>query len=85
MKVPPTMLPSEFHTLFTGKNLRWESLGLLLVIACSNAQYTSPADPIFTLDNGKQVDKDEFIEDIMHATNDCINVCQIHGAVNDST
>lgn len=84
LKVPPTMLPSEFHTLFTGKNLRWETLGLILVIAGSNAQYTSPGDPIFTLSDGRKLDKDEFIEDIIHATNDCINICQVHGAVNDS-
>lgn len=83
LKVPPTMLPSEFHTLFTGKNLRWETLGLILVVAGSNAQYTSPGDPIFTLSDGRKLHKDEFIEDVIHATNDCINICQIHGAVND--
>jgi hypothetical protein len=85
MKVPSTMRPSEFHTLFTGRNLRWEALGLLLGIAGSVAQYTSPTDPIFALDDGKQFNKDEFIEDIMHTTNTCINICQTHGAVNDST
>lgn len=83
LKVPSTMLPSEFHTLFTGKNLRWETLGLILAVAGSNAQYTSPGDPIFTLPDGKKLEKDTFIEDITHATNDCINICQVHGAVND--
>lgn len=83
LKVPPTMLPSEFHTLFTGTNLRWETLGLIMVIAAYNAQFTSPSDPIFTLDNGSVVDRDVFIEDMIHATNDCINMCQTHGAVND--
>ena len=84
MKVPATMRPGEFHTLFTGKNLRWETLGLVLVIAGSQAQYAPPNDPIFTLEDGKQIKKDEFIEDVMHATNICINICQTHGAVNDS-
>lgn len=84
LKVPPNMLPSEFHTLFTGKNLRWETLGLILAIAGSNAQFTSPGDPIFTLDDERTLNKDEFIEDIIYATNDCINMCQTHGAVNDS-
>jgi hypothetical protein len=84
MKVPSTMHPPEFHTLFTGKNLRWEALGLILAIGASSAQFTSPGDPVFTLDNGKPVDREEFIEDIMHATNVCINICQTHGAVNDS-
>jgi hypothetical protein len=79
------MLPSEFHTLFTGKNLRWEVLGLLLAIAGTNAQFTSPSDSIFTLPDGKQINKDDFVEDTMHTTNDCINLCQIHGAVNDRT
>lgn len=84
LKVPSTMLPSEFHTLVTGKNLRWETLGLILAIAGSNAQFTSPHDPIFTLPSGEKLEKDRFIEDVIHATNDCINICQIHGAVNDS-
>jgi hypothetical protein len=83
INVPLTMLPSEFHTLLTGENLRWEVLGLVLVIAASNAQFTSPLDPIFTLDDGTKLDKDEFIEDTIQATNDCITLCQVHGAVND--
>ena len=85
LKVPTSMLPSEFHTLFTGKNLRWEILGLVLAIAGSNAQFILPDDPIFTLEDGSRLNKDEFIEDMIHAANDCINICQIHGAVNDST
>ena len=83
LKVPSTMTGPEFHTLYTGHNLRWETLGLMLVIAGSCAQYTSPEDPIFTLDNGERIDKDKFIEDMIHASNDCITLCQVHGAVND--
>ncbi|CBX97107.1 predicted protein [Plenodomus lingam JN3] len=52
LKVPSTMLPSAFHTLITGKNLRWETLGLILAVAGSNAQFTSPHDPLFTLPDG---------------------------------
>ncbi len=85
MKIPSDMRPSEFHTLFTGKNLRWEILGLILAVAGSNAQFTSPNDPLFTLENGKQMNREEFVEDIMHATNTCINICQTHGAVNERT
>lgn len=85
LKVPPTMLPSEFHTLFTGRNLRWETLGLILAVGVKNAQYTAPGDPLFTLEDGRRLEKDEFIEDIIHTIHDCINICQIHGAVNDST
>ncbi|KAF1949601.1 hypothetical protein CC80DRAFT_255780 [Byssothecium circinans] len=83
LKVPSTMLPSEFHTLFTGQNLRWETLGLVMILAASNAQFSSPDDPIFNLEDGGRIDKDTFIEDMIHASNDCINLCQIHGAVND--
>lgn len=84
MKVPAGMRPSEFPTLFTGKNLRWETLGLVLILAGTQAQFTPPTDPIFTLEGGKQINKDEFIEDVMHATNTCINICQTHGAINES-
>ncbi|KAF2832064.1 hypothetical protein CC86DRAFT_390249 [Ophiobolus disseminans] len=83
LKVPSTMLPSEFHTLLTGQNLRWETLGLVLVIAANNAQFTSPSDPIFDFEDGRTVDKDELVEDILQAANDCITLCQVHGAVND--
>jgi hypothetical protein len=83
LKVPSTMLPSEFHTLVTGANLRWETLGLVLVVAASNAQYTAPLDPIFTLEDGTRLDKDEFIEDMIQTANDCITLCHVHGAVND--
>lgn len=84
MKVPAGMRPADFHTLFTGKNLRWETLGLILVLAGSKAQFTAPNDPMFTLEGGEVINKDEFIEDVMHATNVCINICQTHGAVNES-
>ncbi|KAI1550377.1 C6 transcription factor [Pyrenophora tritici-repentis] len=83
LKVSSDMRPCDFHTLFTGKNLRWEALGLILVIAGCKAQYTAPNDPLFTLEDGKQINRDEFIEDIMHAANTCINICQTHGAVNE--
>ncbi|KAF2134333.1 hypothetical protein P153DRAFT_331434 [Dothidotthia symphoricarpi CBS 119687] len=83
LRVPSTMLPSEFFTLFTGTNLRWESLGLVLAIAGYNAQFIPPNDSFFTLDDGTKIDRDVFIEDIIHTTNDCINLCQTHGAVND--
>jgi hypothetical protein len=85
LKVPPTMLASEFHTLFTGPNLRWEIVGLVLILAGSNAQFTSPDDPIFTLGDGTKIDKDRFIEDMIHTSNDCINLCQVHGAASDIT
>ena len=83
LKVPSTMLPSEFHTLWTGPNLRWEALGLIMILAASCAQFSAPDDPIFMLANGDRVNKDDFIEDMIHATNDCITLCQVHGAVND--
>ncbi|KAH7560034.1 hypothetical protein BM1_03668 [Bipolaris maydis] len=83
MKVPAGMRPAEFHTLFTGKNLRWETLGLVLVLAGFKAQFTAPNDPMFALEGGEVMKKDEFIEDVMHATNVCINICQTHGAVNE--
>lgn len=83
LKVPSTMVPSEFHTLCTGQNLRWETMGLALIISGSIAQFSSPDAPIFDLGNGRMIDRDEFIEDTMHVSNDCINLCQVHGAVND--
>jgi hypothetical protein len=67
----------------TGSNLRWETLGLILSIAASNAQYSSPDDPVFTLEDGSKLDKDEYTDDMIQASNDCITLCNAHGAVND--
>lgn len=83
LTIPSDMLASDFHTLLTGSNLRWETLGLILVVSASNAQFTDPMDPIFTLEDGRKIDKEEFIEDVIHAANDCVTLCQVHGAVND--
>jgi hypothetical protein len=83
LKIPPTMLPSEFHTVVTGDNLRWETIGLVLAVAATHAGQTHSKDPLFTLENGSEIDKDEFVEDMIQATNDCITICQTHGAVND--
>lgn len=83
IKIPSNMLASEFHTLFTGSNLRWEMLGLILIVAGSNAVFTSPDDPIFTLEDGSKIDRDGFIEDMIHTSNDCIDLCQVHGTVSD--
>jgi hypothetical protein len=85
LNVPSTMLPSEFHTLFTGSSLRWEAIGLMMALAASSAQRLSPDDSIFRLENGDKINKDDFIEDMIHAANDCITLCQVHGAVNDIT
>jgi hypothetical protein len=83
LKVPGSMLASEFHTLITGQNLRWETLGLIIILAAHNTQFLLPDDVFFTLENGSKIDRDTFIEDMIHASNDCINLCQVHGAVND--
>ena len=83
LKVPPNMLPSKFHTLFTGASLRWEAIGLMMALAASCAQRYPANDPLFTLENGDRVNKDDFIINMLHATNDCITLCEVHGAVND--
>jgi hypothetical protein len=83
LKVPPTMLASEFHTLLTGPNLRWETLGLILIVAGSQAQFTSPDSPIFLLEDGQRIDRDDFVKDMIHTSTQCISLCKVHGAVND--
>jgi hypothetical protein len=85
LKVTSIMLPSEFHTLFTGPNLRWEAIGLMMALAASCAQRFPPEDPLFSLRNGDKINKDDFIKDMIHASNDCITLCQVHGAANDIT
>lgn len=83
IQVPSSMTASKFHTLFTGPKLRWEILGLLFALSGLNAQYTSPDDPIFTTDDGRKIDREEFIGEVISGSNSCIHLCQEHGAVND--
>lgn len=83
LKISSKLLPSEFHTTMTGENLRWETMGLVLMIAGSNAQHLHDDDPLFVLEDGSKIEREVFIEDMIQATNDCITLCQTHGAVND--
>lgn len=83
LKVPPNMLLLEFHRLFTGPNLRWEALGLVMSLAASCAQRSPSNYSLFVHGKGNRVNKDELVKDMIHATNDCITLCQVHGAVND--
>jgi hypothetical protein len=83
LKIPPDMLPSDYHTAMTGDNLRWEILGIVLMIAACNAQYLHEDDSLFVLEDGSKIEKEIFIEDMIQATNDCISLCQAHGAVSD--
>lgn len=82
MEIPSSMRYTEYHTLYTGRNLRWEILGLMMSIAGINAQYLPAEDPLFS-QHGRKLDKEEFIQDMIHAGNECIHLCQAHGAVND--
>jgi hypothetical protein len=82
LKVPPDMLPSDFHKLFTGQNLRWETLGLFIVMAGQTAQFVPPDDPMF-IQNGRKINRDEFVEETLQAGDECISLCREHGAVND--
>ncbi|KAL5122023.1 hypothetical protein ACEQ8H_000239 [Pleosporales sp. CAS-2024a] len=83
LKISPTMLPSEFHTTLTGEDLRWETIGLALVLTAAHAQHIHADDSLFKLRDGTKLDKNDFIEDMIQATNDCITLCQTHGAVSD--
>lgn len=83
LKPPHSMLPSEFHTLITGKNLRWETLGVIIVVACCSLLPLPQDHDLFTLEDGSKVEKIETVENILQAANDCLTLAQIHGAVND--
>ncbi|KAF2810118.1 uncharacterized protein BDZ99DRAFT_442630 [Mytilinidion resinicola] len=83
LKIPPTCTPSTFHTLFTGPNLRWEIIGLVLSLAGFHAQFIPPDDPLFDLVDGRKLDKEEFIADMIQGSNSCIHVCQEYDCVND--
>lgn len=60
----------EWLDSFTGPNLRWEALGLLLSACCYGAM-ASPESDLFTGQDGRPRDKKQFVQE----TKECISIC----------
>jgi hypothetical protein len=62
--------PQEWLDSFTGPNLRWEALGLLLSACCYGAM-SSPESESFTGQDGRRRENKQFVRE----TKECISIC----------
>ena len=79
--IPDSTTAARFHTLFTGQNLRWEFLGFLFAIAGQSALVSAPNASPLTSGNADDIDRTQFIHDMMMASRTCVALCRHDGAV----
>lgn len=79
--VPSSMTASEFHTLFTGQNLRWEFVGFLFACAGRSALVEPSKDGTFLDCSLEIVDRAAFVHQLMMASRTCVALCRQNGAV----
>jgi len=83
LEVPASLPGSDYHSLFTGPNLRLEIIGLIISVAGLASFFLSPRNPIFVKDDGDVIDRREFMDQMTHASNTCSALCEDVGSVND--
>jgi chromatin structure-remodeling complex subunit RSC3/30 len=74
---------SEYHTLFTGGNLRWEVLALLFVTAGLSAILLGPTDPLLAFVGQQPSKKQAFIHQMSELGSSCLSFCTDVGHLND--
>jgi len=82
--VPPSTLPTEFSKLLTGKNLRLESIGIILSIASNAALGLLESDVVFSSLALNMQDRQSFVEDMLSASDTCIAFCEQYFGVHDA-
>ncbi|KAJ5933483.1 hypothetical protein N7454_005812 [Penicillium verhagenii] len=81
-RVPTSITASNFHTLYTGDNIRWEFLGTIFAMAGLTAQLTSSQQPSI-LPNDPSTENSNLIAYALEASNSCISICQNYNSAND--
>jgi hypothetical protein len=66
--------PKEWLDSFSGQNLRWEALGLLLKSCCYGA-LASPDSETFTGQDGRRVEKKQFMREMQESVSICVTLC----------
>jgi hypothetical protein len=73
--------PKEYISSFSGRNTRWESLGLILVSCCFGA-ISSADTEIFTYADGRERDKSQFVQETKECISICVTLCSHTDSVN---
>jgi hypothetical protein len=77
------LVPSEFHILCSGENLRFETIGFLLATAGRSLTFGFAPD-LFN-DPANRGLKSQFVDELLRASTTCLFLCTMLATVNDLT
>lgn len=80
---PPDTVISECPKLFTGPNLRLETVGLLLTTAGLAALKLPSSDPVYAECPFTKAEREVFAASMLAASNTCVSLCDKYFVLND--
>ena len=83
MKMDPGMTFRQYHTLFTGDNLRWEALGMVFTAVGLSCSIMLAADTTVDFPRTGTVDKRALAHRMLEASDASIAFCEQTGHLND--
>lgn len=81
--VPSDITASGFSRLFTGSNLRLETIGLLLTTAGLAALKLPNSDPVYVQHPFNKAERETFSANMLSASNTCLSICDKYYLLND--
>jgi len=83
LKLPPNMNFRQYHTLFTGENLRWEAVGMLFTAVGLSASTMLATDATLVVTKTASIDKRGLAHRMLEASDASIAFCEQAGHLND--
>lgn len=74
LQEPASDNPKEWLDSFSGQNLRWEALGLLLKSCCYGA-LASPDSETFASKDGRRMEKKQLVREMQECVSICVTLC----------
>ena len=81
--VPPSILARQFHTLYTGHNLRLEIIGIIFSLAGLASFCLPPYDPVFATQSYPGFNQKDFALEMSDLSDVCIGICRRSNAISD--
>ena len=83
VKIAPGCKFKEFAEQFTGKNIRWETLGMFFTAVGLRVMQMPVTDPMLAFVDNTQEGKYGLARRMLEASDYCICFCDTHGHLND--
>ena len=83
VKIAPGCKFREFAEQFTGKNIRWETLGMFFTAVGLRVMQMPVTDPMLAFVDNTQEGKYALARRMLEASDYCICFCDTHGHLND--